>query len=118
MSWTDTILAKERSAHLGFFGKEFDLSEFESTLQKYGQDQIQAWSNLLLEPHFLPKVEMPRKAKFPGWLVRPDSHSYEVVYQGKVLRVINGQLQVDKKAHWLLGITALIDTGNNLTVSI
>ncbi len=106
----DVLTTKERTAHLAFFGTEFDLSEFESTLLKYGEKKIQAWSDLLLEPHFLPRVEMDRKAEFPGWLVRPDNHSYNVVYQGKVLRQIDGKLQPDKNAHWLSGNTVLIDT--------
>ena len=63
-----------------------------------------------MEPHFLPKVKMDRKAEFPGWKVRPDNHTYETVYQGRVLRDINGKLVPDKKAHWLSGETVLIDT--------
>lgn len=110
MNWLDSILAKEKRAHLGFFGREFDLSKFETTLRKYGQDKINEWSKLLLEPHFLPNVEISRKAKFPGFRVRPSDHSYEAVYRGKVLRMINGKLTQDLKAHWLLGQAVLIDT--------
>ena len=110
MRLIEKILKQEREAHLAFFGKEFDLSNFQKTLEKRGEKKIKEWRALLLEPHFLPKVVMDRKAEFPGWEVRPDNHAYEVVYQGKVLRNINGQIQPDKKAHWLLGETVLIDT--------
>lgn len=108
--WLDKIVANEAQAHLTFFGKKFDLSEFEATLIRLGKEQIEAWSRLLLEPHYWPEVKMDRKAKFPGWKVRPNNHSYEVVCQGKIFRQIDGKLQVDKKAHWLLRQTFLIDT--------
>lgn len=110
MNWIEVIVEKERQAHLSFFGKEFDLSEFEEILAKYGKDKVKEWKKLLLEPHFLPKITMDRKADFPGWKVRPDNHAYEVVYQGKVLRKIDGKIKPDKKAHHLFGQTVLIDT--------
>ena len=109
MHWINKILETERQSHLAFFGKEFDLSAFQKTLEKHGEQKIKEWATLLLEPHFLPKIAMDRKAEFPGWQVRPDNHAYEVVYQGKVLRKTNGQIVPDKKAHWLLGETVLID---------
>ena len=110
MNWPKKTLEKEREAHFNFFGKEFDLSGFKETLEKYGQVRVEEWKNLLLESHFLPKVEMARKADFPGFKIRPDNHCYETVYRGKVLRMIDGELKPDKKAHWLLGQTVLIDT--------
>ncbi|MBI2627075.1 MAG: hypothetical protein HYW77_02415, partial [Parcubacteria group bacterium] len=110
MKWLDNILEKEKASHVNFFGKEFDLSTFSETLKKYGENRIREWEALLLEPHFLPKIEIARKADFPGFKIRPSNHCYEVVYQGKVLRVIDGQLQNDQKAHWLLGQSVLIDT--------
>ena len=106
----EAILTQERQAHLNFFGRELDLSGFQATLTRYGEKKIEEWRKLLLEPHFLPEVKMDRKAKFPGWQVRPDNHIYEVVHQGRVLRYIDGKLQPDKKADWLLGNTVLIDT--------
>jgi len=110
MNWLNAILEKERKAHLVFFGREFNLSDFDETLKKYGEGKVKEWKKLLLEPHFLPEVEISRKAVFPGFKVRPDSHCYEVVYQDRVLRMIEGELQPDRKAHWLLGQTILIDT--------
>lgn len=110
MNWLNEILETERRAHVNFFGVEFDLSEFEATLKKYGENKVEEWGRLLLETHFLPEIEIAIKADFPGFKVRPDNHCYEVVYQGKVLRMIDGKLQPDKKAHWLLGQTVLIDT--------
>lgn len=110
MSWLNRLLKEEQSAHLSFFGKTFDLSVFESTLEQYGETKVKEWKELLLEPHFLLEVEIARKADFPGFKVRPDNHCYEVVYQGKVLRMKDGKPQTDKKAHWLLGQTVLIDT--------
>ncbi|MDP3730914.1 MAG: hypothetical protein Q8R34_00190, partial [bacterium] len=62
MDWIKAILKKERGSHFGFFGKEFDLSEFQKTLEKHGEDKIEGWKRLLLEPHFLPKITMDRKA--------------------------------------------------------
>ncbi|MEK7503014.1 MAG: hypothetical protein AAB556_01055 [Patescibacteria group bacterium] len=110
MDWTDVFLEQERQAHLNFFGREFDLSAFKKTLQKHGEKKVKEWKKLLLEPHFLPKVKMDRKAEFTGWKVRPDNHAYEVVYQGKVLRNIDGKIIPDKKAHWLSGEIVLVDT--------
>ena len=110
MDWLDVILENEKRAHVSFFGGEFDLSGFEATLKKYGKNKVKEWGKFLLEPHFLPEIEIARKANFSGFIVRPNYHCYEIVYQGKVLRMINGELQQDKRAHWLLGQTVLIDT--------
>lgn len=110
MNWIEKIVGFERQAHLDFFGREFDLKSFQETLKRHGENKVKEWREFLLEPHFLPKIEMSRKAKFPGWKVKPTAHHYEVVYQGKVLRMINGELQPDKKAHWLSGETVLVDT--------
>ncbi|MDP3731309.1 MAG: hypothetical protein Q8R34_02340, partial [bacterium] len=62
MQRIEEILKIERQSHLNFFGKEFDLSEFQKTLEKHGEDKIEGWKRLLLEPHFLPKITMDRKA--------------------------------------------------------
>lgn len=111
MTWLTKVLEQEKASHLAFFGKEFDLSSFEQTLEKYGENNFREWKELLLEPHFLPKIAMDRKANFPGWKVRPDDHAYETVYQGKVLRKMDcGEIKPDKKAHHLLGQTVLLDT--------
>lgn len=109
-TWLDPIIQKERQSHFNFFGKEFDLSDFQQTLIKYGEKKIEEWRALLLEPHFLPEIKMDRKAEFPGFKVRPGNHCYEVVHQGRVLRQIDGQLQSDKRADCLLGQSVLIDT--------
>ncbi len=110
MNWLNIILENEKRAHVSFFGVEFDLSGFEATLKKHGENKVTEWGTLLLKPHFLPEIEIARKADFPGFKVRPDDHCYEVVCQGKVLRMIDGRLQPDRKAHWLLGQTVLVDT--------
>jgi len=110
MSWLKAILDQERKSHLAFFNKEFNLSDFEQTLAKHGEKKIREWGALLLEPHFLPKIAMDRKADFPGWKVRPDDHTYEVVYQGKVLRNMDGKIKPDKKAYHFIGQTVLVDT--------
>ena len=108
--WYDNIITCERQAHLVFFGKEFDLSQFQGDLGKFGEETVTTWQKMLLEPHFLPMVEMKRKAKFPGWKVRPTDHHYEAVYQGRVRRNFDNEFKVDKQAHLLFGGSVLIDT--------
>jgi hypothetical protein len=108
--WLKDILASERQCHLDFFGQEFDLSEFEETLQRHGEEKIKNWQWLYFEPHFLPDVIMAQSVEFHGWKVKPENLYYEKIAKGKILRDINGKLAVDKDPFKLEGITVLIDT--------
>ena len=108
--WFEQILAQERACRLAFFGQEFDLSDFAATLKKYGESRIRFWQKIGLEPHFLPRLEMAESTSFQGWKVKPEQWFYQKIAEGRILREISGQLAVDKGAHKLLGITALIDT--------
>ena len=69
--WLQEILDAEREDHRKFFGREFDLAEFEKTLRKYGRKRIKMWQRLGMEPHFLPKVSMMFGIHYPGWKVEP-----------------------------------------------
>ena len=108
--WLEESLVKEKQYHQAFFGQEFDLTEFQETLQKYGQAKIQEWQKLGLEPHFLPEVSMAQGASFPGWKVKPEDWYYQNVANGKILRQQpDDKLVVDKEAYKLEGMTVLID---------
>lgn len=109
-NWCANILTTERQCHLNFFGQEFDLSEFEKILKEYGQKKIREWQELGLEPHFLPRMAMSQDANFIGWKVKPEDWYYEKVAEGKILRNIAGELEIDKQAFNLEGITVLVDT--------
>lgn len=120
VDWLDQHVAKERACHKAFFGNEivssFDCSKFEATLKRFGQAKINEWLELGLEPHFLPPVEMPQDATFPGWKVKPEQWFYDQVAAGKVMRLqSDGSVAVDKKALWLGdpdtgGTLVLVDT--------
>jgi len=107
--WLKKVLELEKSCHLAFFGQEFDLTQFEAALKKYGPEKLMAWLALGLEPHFLPKVEMSREVQFPGWKVKPNDWFWQQLQAGKILRDRNGEL-VAAKVVKLEGITVLIDT--------
>ena len=107
----ERILENEVKLHRIFFGEKFDLTEFEATLQKYGEDKVRRWNALGLEPHFLPEITMSRETEFPGWKVKPDEWLYLKVKEGKILRQrFDGELQVDHNAFALEGVTVLVDT--------
>ncbi len=107
----ESVLQNETKLHRAFFGEEFDLSEFEATLQKYGEEKVRSWNALGLEPHFLPEITMSREAEFPGWKVKPEEWFYLKVNEGKILRQrSDGELQADLKAFALEGVTVLVDT--------
>jgi hypothetical protein len=109
--WLGNILARERKAHQGFFGQEFDLASFQAVLVKHGPEAIQRWQNLGLEPHFLPQVAMSQDTNFGGWKVKPENWYYEQVGAGKILRrQLDGSLAPDREAFGLEGITVLVDT--------
>lgn len=107
--WLTAILNAERQCHRDFFGREFDLAEFEKTLRKYGRKQIKDWQRLGLEPHFLPKVSMMFGDDYPGWKIKPEKWFYEKQLEGKLFLNINSQL-VKMIAVELGGKTVLIDT--------
>ena len=90
--WLQEILDAEREDHRKFFGREFDLAEFEKTLRKYGRKRIKMWQRLGMEPHFLPKVSMMFGDDYPGWKVKPERWFYEKQLEGKLLLNVNGQL--------------------------
>ena len=108
--WLQGILNREGQSHLSFFGQEFDLSRFEETLSKCGQERIREWQGLGLEPHFLPEVVMTHDDSYPSWKVKLEKWYYLKTDQGKILRGVNGGLVVDKEAFKLEGIIVLIDT--------
>ncbi len=107
--WLKKVVELEKACHLAFFGQEFDLTQFEATLKKYGPEKLMAWLALGLESHFLPKVEMSREAQFPGWKVKPNDWFWQQFQAGKVLRNRNGELVAEKVVE-LEGITVLVDT--------
>lgn len=106
----DRIMEKEREYHQAFFGRIFNLSAFEATLRKYGEEKIREWRRLGLEVHFLPPIAMAQDTEFPGWKVRPEDDFYKWMKNGGIRRLWDGCLEVDKEAHYLGGITVLIDT--------
>ncbi|TSD03441.1 MAG: hypothetical protein Athens071416_122 [Parcubacteria group bacterium Athens0714_16] len=108
-SWLNAILESEKKAHLAFFGKEFDLTQFAENLQKYGKKKIQYWKSLMLEPHFIPKMAFMPKNNYPGWKIKPNDWFYENVTAGKILHNINGNL-ITLKIVETDGVTLLIDT--------
>ncbi len=95
--------------HLKFFGKEFDLAEFEATLKKYGEERIKKWAALGLEPHFLPAVSMSLHDDYPGWKIKPEERFYCSIAAGKVFRYTGGELKLINELK-LEDVAVLIDT--------
>ena len=107
-NWLSKILEAEQQAHLDFFGREFDLLQFEQILRKYGRKTIKEWAKLSLEPHFLSKASMMPGDDYPGWKVKPEQWFYKMLVEGKLFRSINGGQKVLTAE--LEGITVLVDT--------
>lgn len=107
--WLTVIIEHERQCHRNFFGREFDLAEFEKTLRKYGRKKIKVWQNLGLEPHFLPKVSMMSGDDHPGWKVKPEEWFYKKQLEGKLFLDNSGSLEKVLTIE-LTGITVLVDT--------
>ncbi len=108
-NWLSDILSRERASHLAFFGQEFDLLDFQATLEKYGRQQIARWQKLGLEPHYLPKATMAKDSVFPGWKIKPEDWYYNQIANGNILRNQNSALVADRLVA-LEGITVLLDT--------
>jgi len=108
-TWLLKILSAEHARHSAFFDKEFDFTDFEATLKKYGKKKIRFWAKLGLEPHFLPRMPMDKNLNFPGWRVKPKDWFYTQVASGNIFRNQNGSLVADRVVE-LEGITVLIDT--------
>lgn len=110
-NWIDQIINREHQYHLNFFGRKINLPKFEKTLKKYGQKQIRQWQKLGLEPHFLPKAFLfQSNNNFPGWKIKPNNWYYEKAAQDKILRYVDGELEIDRQSDKLEEITVLIDT--------
>lgn len=107
--WLYEILEAERKSHLAFFGREFDLTIFANTLEKYGKKRIQCWRSMMLEPHFIPKMSFAPKDNYPGWKVKPNDWFYENIQNGKIRHNVNGNL-ITQKTVETEGTTLLIDT--------
>jgi len=106
--WINKILDRERQYHLAFFGREFDLTEFERKLRFCGRRKIKAWQSLGHEPHFLPDVSLMPGDEYPGWRIKPEQRFYQMLVKGKIFRNIDGQLNKVLRAG-LDGISVLID---------
>jgi len=109
VDWLQEILNYERKYHFDFFGEDYDLSEFEKTLKKYGKKKINKWKKFGLEPHFPPGVVMTEDVNYPGWKTKPEACYYKLAAEGKILRNVNGKLVVDRQPFKLGNTTVLID---------
>ncbi len=107
--WLTDILTRERQTHLAFFGREFDLIEFEKILRKYGRKKVKEWMKLGMEPHFLPKVSMMAGDDYPGWKIKPEEWFFKKQIEGKLLCDIKGDLKKVTTVE-LEGVAVLIDT--------
>jgi hypothetical protein len=107
--WLTDILVREQTAHLTFFGQEYDLSELEKKLREYGRKQVKRWASLGLEPHFLPQVSMMPGDNYSGWKIKPGEFYYRSLVEGKLFRNQNGNL-VKVTNIGLEGVSVLIDT--------
>jgi len=112
--WLDSILERERQAHLAFFGHIFNLSRFQAALEQYDPDAIGEWLELGLELHFFPEIQMANDTRFPGWKSRLGKWYNEQVDKGNIF--LPGQERGPKTQFdvlWLSGVfsgvTVLID---------
>lgn len=108
-NWIKEILEKEEGYHFAGFGKNYNLSKFEKTLEKYSKKQIELWKKDLREPHFLPPEIILPDSNFPGIKIKPSEDFYKWAEEGKIKRMVNNQLIVDKQPFDLRGIAVLID---------
>ena len=106
--WLDEILDKEREYHKAFFNQEFDLTDFQNTLLKYGRKTVKYWKKLGFKPCFLPHVSMELADNYPGWKVKPIGFYYNSILQRRILVDKNRELSPVKKVE-LEGITVLAD---------
>jgi hypothetical protein len=109
VDWITDILIRECQCHRDFFGREFNLAEFEKTLRSYGRKKIRMWQKLGLEPHFLPEVSMMAGDDYPGWQVKPEQWFFKKQLEGKMFLNIGGQLTKITTIE-LAGVSVLVDT--------
>ncbi|HLB32539.1 MAG TPA: hypothetical protein VJL27_03225, partial [Patescibacteria group bacterium] len=111
--WLDRLVQAEKAVHCAFFGRTFDLSQFRSTLERYGEDRVKKWAELGLEPHYLPEWTFSPDAKVRGWKVRPEPWFWEQLAAGNIKRRnAAGELETIT-AVGFDGATLLIDTRCN-----
>lgn len=117
-TWLDALVAAEQTALRAFLGVEVNLHDFQKTLAHYGQERLQAWKELGLEPHFLPSVTLTRSSDLPGWKVKPNDWYWEELEAGNLLRPggsfyeyrdATGELKSVRQAKFA-GTTLLVDT--------
>ena len=72
VGWIEELVAAENAAHEAFFDRTFDLTLFQQTLERYGEDQIGEWAKLKMEPHFLPEVFLTGVSEPSGWKIKPN----------------------------------------------
>lgn len=107
VKWYGTILERERQCHIDFFGREFDLHDFERTLKRHGQKKFLEWQKYGFEPHYLPEtVIWETNDQFPGlkYNLTREHHG------GRFMRKIDGQLITDTEVLSLRGTSVLVDT--------
>lgn len=109
-NWLQSIVDLERQCHEDFFGNVFSLAEFTRTLKRYGAEKVATWQSLGLEPHFLPGIVLSQDSNLLWWKIKPESWFWNKIKEGKIMRLIKGELVVDQKAGDLEGITVLVDT--------
>jgi len=109
--WIRKRIKKLDNYLMAFFGKAYDLTLFQKTLQKYGKKQVEHWEEMGLMVGYLPKEKMSQDAKFWEGKVRPGNFLYEQSRAGNILRLNpGGELIKDKHAGELEEIVILFDT--------
>lgn len=102
-NWLDRMIEDENQAHKAFFGMTFDLSKFAAILEKYGQERVEEWAQLQLEPHFLPAHTFGLNdsiAETPGWFweARPNDWMWSALEREEIkIRTATGELEVVTK---------------------
>ncbi len=107
--WLGQLVLRQLKYHLNFFGRDFDLTPFITTIKDYGKKLVTYWKGLGFEPIFLPEVLMSRDADYPGWKIKLKEWLYEQSDAKQLLRLRDNKLVV-ANAYQLENITALVDT--------
>ena len=81
----EQLVAQEKETWRGFLGKEINIPEPpQSLFEVCAMATEQGITSF--EAHFLPRVQLRKGSKFPGWKVKPEEWYWEKIKEGKIAK--------------------------------
>ncbi len=106
----EELAEAENRFHCAFFDQTFELTVFQETLARLGQEKLRQWAEMGLEVHYLPRFVFTQQAELPGWKIKPSNCYWRDLADGRIYRKNVQNIPWRLTAMHFGGFVVLVDT--------